>query len=33
MKTHRDFVASWAASQPENLFPLALKTAFLEIKV
>ena len=28
-KTHRDFVASRAASRSENLVPLALKTAFL----
>ena len=28
-KTPRDFVASRAASRPENLVPLALKTAFL----
>ena len=28
-KTHRDFIASRAASRPENLVPLALKTAFL----
>ena len=24
-----DFIASWAASRPENLVPLALKTYFL----
>ena len=24
-KTYRDFIASWAASRPENLVPLALK--------
>ena len=29
MKTHRDFIASRASSGPENLVPLALKTAFL----
>ena len=28
-KTHRDFVASRPASRPENLVPLAFKTAFL----
>ena len=28
-KTHRDVVASRAASGNENLVPLALKTAFL----
>ena len=28
-KTYRDFVASRAASRPEKLVPLALKTAFL----
>ena len=28
-KSHRDFIASKAASRPENLVPLALKTAFL----
>ena len=28
-KTYRDFIASWAASRPENLVPLALKTDFL----
>ena len=28
-KTHREIVASRAASPPENLVPLALKTAFL----
>ena len=28
-KTHRDFMASWAPSRPENLVPLALKTYFL----
>ena len=28
-KTHRDFIASRAASRTENLVPLALKTAFL----
>ena len=28
-KTHRDFVASRDASRPENLVPLAFKTAFL----
>ena len=28
-KTHRDFIARGAASRPENLVPLALKTAFL----
>ena len=28
-KTHRDFFASRAASQPENLVPLPLKTAVL----
>ena len=28
-KTHRDFIASWAASRPENLVPLAFETYFL----
>ena len=28
-KTYCDFIASWAASRPENLVPLALKTYFL----
>ena len=28
-KTHRDFIASRAASRPENLVPLALRTVFL----
>ena len=28
-KTHRDFIASRAASPPVNLVPLALRTAFL----
>ena len=28
-KTHGDFFASRVASRPENLVPLALKTAFL----
>ena len=28
-KTHSDFYASKAASRPENLVPLALKTTFL----
>ena len=32
-KTHRDFIASWAASRPENLVPLALKTYFLILKL
>ena len=27
-KTHRDFIASWAASRPENLVSLASKTYF-----